>query len=144
MGRRIVIESKREGLKLEKEEKLYDNYLTKLLKLIPAEIITLYITLSTILDSSKDTTKGIEFAVFFIVLLLTPIYIYLITKDKNKKTPWKQIIVSTFSFLVWVFALGGPFIYFKWYKKLYGALLLPIYTFLIPLIFKKENNLKGG
>ncbi len=139
MGRRIVCESEYKGLKLEKEEKLYDNYLTKLLKLIPAEIVTLYITLSAILDSSKDTTKGIEFAVFFIVLLLTPIYIYLITKDKNKKIPWKQIVVSTFSFLVWVFALGGPFTYFKWYKKLYGALLLPIYTFLIPLIFKKRE-----
>ncbi len=139
MGRRIVLEEEEKGLKKEKKREIYDNYLTKLLKLIPAEIVTLYITLSAILESSKESTKNLELTVFIIVLILTPLYIYIITKEESKKPPWKQIVVSTLSFVVWVFALGGPFLYFKWYKRIYGALFLPIYTFLIPLIFRKRK-----
>ncbi len=140
MGRRIVLEVEEKGLRKGKKRELYDNYLTKLLKLIPAEIVTLYITLSAILESSKETTKTLELTVFAIVFILTPLYIYIITKEENRKPPYKQIIISTISFVVWVFALGGPFLYFKWYKRIYGALLLPIYTFLIPLVFGKRKN----
>jgi hypothetical protein len=32
-----------------------------------------------------------------------------------------------------VFALGGPFKDFGWYKPIYGALLLPVFTFFVAM-----------
>ena len=39
----------------------------------------------------------------------------------------QQHIISFLSFVVWVFALGGPFLLFSWYNPLYGEILLPVY-----------------
>jgi hypothetical protein len=46
-----------------------------------------------------------------------------------------QLAVSTFGFMVWVFALGVlPFSAFPWYNQVAAALLLPAYIVLVPLI----------
>jgi hypothetical protein len=48
-----------------------------------------------------------------------------------------QLGISTIAFVVWVFALGGPFATVSWYQPIYGALLLPIFTFFVPMILPK-------
>jgi hypothetical protein len=60
---------------------------------------------------------------------MTPLYLFFVQKVKKAK----QLILSTLSFAVWVFALGGPFTLLSWYDPLYGALLLPVFTFTISL-----------
>jgi len=46
-----------------------------------------------------------------------------------------QLVVSTVGFMVWIFALGVlPFSAFPWYNQIAGALLLPAYVVLSPLI----------
>ena len=69
--------------------------------------------------------------VFIVMLLMTPFFLHLVQKVKKKR----QLGISTVSFAVWAFALGGPFTQFPypWYHPIYGALLLPIFTFTIPM-----------
>ncbi|MFC1507303.1 hypothetical protein ACFLQ6_09580 [Thermoproteota archaeon] len=111
-----------------------DNYLTKLIKYIPSEVVALYIMLNGIVISAADIpSEVIIWIVFILCLVGTPLYLWRVTKVSDNL----QLTVSTIAFIVWVFAIGGPFINLNWYHPVYGALILPAYTFFIPIIIAK-------
>lgn len=110
-----------------------DDYKTKVIKYIPTEIVTAYVTLEGIIKASPGATNGVYWMVFILLLILTPLYMWRVTSQAGQKPAWDQIIVSFFSFIIWVMALGGPFATLSWYDPLYGALLLPIFTLIAPL-----------
>jgi hypothetical protein len=111
-----------------------DDYVTKLLKYIPVEVIALYITLEALVRSSGGTQQPelqLYWFIFAFGIVVTPLYLWRIQKVHKVS----QLSISTAAFLVWVFAMGGPhFNELGWYESIYGAMLLPIYTFLIPII----------
>jgi len=109
-----------------------DDYTTKLIKYIPSEVVALYITLYGIASAAKEDIafEIITWLIFVIGILGTVLYLWRMAKV----TDWTQIAISTAAFVVWVFALGGPFLSFSWYQPIYGALLLPVYTFFTPII----------
>ncbi|MBP7177027.1 MAG: hypothetical protein KBA53_12540 [Thermoclostridium sp.] len=113
-----------------------DDYKMKVIKYIPTEIVAAYVTLEGIINASGQAPAGAYWMVFVILLVLTPLYVWRITNQANQKPAWDQIIVSFFSFIIWVMALGGPFATLPWYQPIYPALLLPLFTLIIPL-FKK-------
>lgn len=108
-----------------------DGYFDRLFKYIPAELVAGYIfvngTVKQITDqSSAEVLHWILFTAFWI---LTPLYLWRVQKVKKIQ----QHIISLLSFIVWVFALGGPFALYGWYDPVYGALLLPFYTIIIAI-----------
>lgn len=110
-----------------------DTYSDRLMKYIPTEIIALFIALDTIIRSSTQPPATINVINWIIFgFCIAAIILFLIRKDKVKSV--LQISISVGAFVVWIFALGGPFLVLGWYETLYGALLLPVYTFLVPLI----------
>ena len=110
-----------------------DDYASKLIKYIPAEIVAAYVTIQGILEAAMRE-GWIHWAVFFVLLVLTPLYIWRVTTEPGKPVAVWQIVISTVSFLIWVFALGGPFEAAEWYDKIYGALILPIFTLAVPIM----------
>lgn len=115
-----------------------DDYKMRVIKYIPTEIVAAYVTLEGIIKATEKAPAGAYWMVFIILLVLTPIYMWRITEQSDQKPAWDQIIVSFFSFIIWVMALGGPFATLSWYQPIYPALLLPIFTLVVPLI-KKQN-----
>lgn len=109
-----------------------DDYWARLIKYIPSEVVALYITLYGISSAAREDIafEIITWLIFVIGILGTILYLWRVAKV----TDWAQIMISTAAFVVWVFALGGPFLSFSWYQPIYGALLLPVYTFFIPII----------
>jgi len=114
-----------------------DSYKERLLKLIPAEVISLYVSLDSIIRASgqptSQTTEAAWF-IFWIGLVATPLFLWRMSKvDK-----WLQLVIATGAFAVWVLALGGPFATLDWVRdhKLIAAFILPIYTFAIPLFYR--------
>ncbi len=99
-----------------------DTYADRLIKYIPAEVVTLYFTLDALLPEGREILAWI---VFLVLVVLTPIYLMRVQKVSKRM----QLVISTVAFIVWVFRLGGPFDGLSWYDPLYGALLLPLYTF---------------
>ena len=138
---RTVLTSKNIGLmkaKISKEEGEQikpDNYLTKLIKYIPSEIVALYITLLGIATTAKTEIafELITWLIFLIGIIGTLLYLWRIEKVTN----WLQLSISTIAFVIWAFALGGPFANLSWYHPVYGALILPVYTFFIPIVVGK-------
>jgi len=110
-----------------------DDYFNRLLKYIPAEIVGLYLTLANI-TNTQSVAEWISWFVFVVCLLLTPLYLWRVLKVMKST----QLIISTLSFVVWSYAIGGPFEQSGLFNNVFAAILLPIYTVLIPII-KPEN-----
>jgi len=111
-----------------------DDMLTRLVKYIPAEIITAFITIQGIISSTAEPPVAAFWILFIALLVLTPLYVWRVTTEPGKPPAVAQILVSTISFVVWVFAIGGPFVYLSWYQPVYGALILPVFTIAVPVI----------
>ncbi len=123
-----------------KELPVVDEYRDRLIKYIPAEIVTLYLFVNTVLVAAVDqiprtTLDILQWCVFGIMLILTFLY-QRFTLNIIKKA---QLLIGIISFAIWVFTLGGPFTNLSWYHPVYGTLLLPIYTFSIALYIPKNK-----
>lgn len=140
---RTVVTSKNIDLikaKLPKEEGeqvTLDDYKDTLLKYIPAEVVALYITLYGIISAAKTEIPFdlISWIIFVVGVFGTALYLWRIGKVNDML----QISISTGAFVIWVFALGGPFSNLSWYHPVYGTLLLPIYTFFIPILVGRSK-----
>lgn len=116
-----------------------DDYISKLLKYIPAEAVAVYLMLDGILRSLGDcrSVEGWFWAALGVGLVGTPLYLWRLAKVTKKV----QLFISTIAFAVWVFSLGGPFActFASWYKPFYGTIVLVIYTFLVSPFVKPEK-----
>ena len=109
-----------------------DDYFDRLVKYIPAEVVSLYLMWVGLIDSIRDGEVYL-WLLFLICLVGTFFYLQRVLKVYN----WKQLLISCVAFVVWAFALGGPFREFNWYQQQLGALALGVYTFSIPIIDPK-------
>lgn len=106
-----------------------DGYFDRLFKYIPAELVAgyIFVTGSVKQLTAPGETKLLSWLLFAVFTILTPLYLNRVQKVRKLK----QLVVSTLSFVVWAFALGGPFALTEWYNPLHGSLLLPVFTLLI-------------
>jgi hypothetical protein len=116
-----------------------DSYFTKILKYIPAEIVSGYVAINAIFKSISDVSLVFHWIVVAALTALTGLYIWRLTNEPNKPPAVSQIIISTIAFVVWVFALGGPFAEMGWYQYYYGAILLVMYTLAVPVLVGKKS-----
>lgn len=121
----VKIDRSRLG-KLLQQQPQPDPYSARLLKYIPSEVIALYISLDALLRPQPDSShKLLSWLIFGFGFVATPTYLRRI----QHVTKISQLTISTLAFVVWVLAVGGPFTQLKHYDPLYGAVLLPLYTF---------------
>ena len=114
-----------------------DDYKSRLLKYIPAEIVAAFVTIEGIIKSVTQAPVFVYWTVFFVLLVLTPFYVWRVSSEPDKPPATAQIVVAAIAFFVWVFALGGPFSSLGWYMPLYGSILLVLYTVAIPAFVGK-------
>ncbi|WP_367913190.1 hypothetical protein [Leadbetterella sp. DM7] len=119
-----------------------DPYTSKIIKLIPADIIGVYLGVFNIIKSSSENqgnNRTLQWIVFGLILLITPFYL----KKVAGVISTRQIVFSTISFVVWAFSLGGPLDgedIGGYTIQFLGALFLPIYTLVIPLFYTGNSK----
>ena len=113
-----------------------DAFTDRLLKYIPTEVVALYVTLDGLSRAAPPNVpkQALLWIVFFVLLVGT--WFYLRRVQAVKKV--EQLIISTLAFAVWVFSLGGPFAAYPWWSPFLGTMLLPLYTFVIPIFQPKR------
>src|SRR5262245_14985529 len=112
-----------------------DAYADKVMKLIPAEVVSLYVTLDAIIHGqqvSANLGTILMWTVFAAGLLGTPFHLVKIARVTKRS----QIVTSTIAYVVWVLALGGPFESVG-LPRFVGAILLVIMTFALPAFTEK-------
>jgi hypothetical protein len=85
----------------------YNDYLNKVAKLIPSEIIAGYLTMFGFAGSITNprTQPWIFWVVFAIGLILTPIYLNNVAEAQKPKR--NHLILSTLAFIVWAYVTTG-------------------------------------
>jgi len=112
-----------------------NDYKDRLVKLIPSEIITAYVTLKALINGAGEqgNRQLLTWIVFGILVVLNPLYLYYVTNVKKAG----QIVFSSFAFVLWVMVIGGTFTTVLGYSAEYlGSIMLVVYTLLIPFVYK--------
>ena len=113
-----------------------DDYLSRVSSYIPAEIVSAFVILDGFLSGTGTIPFWVNWLIFIVLLALTFVYTWRVTDKNGWPTAYAQIGISTASFFVWVFALGGPFLEMGWYQPVYGSILMILFTLIAPLIDK--------
>jgi hypothetical protein len=136
MGRRIItseFQAKGTSVKI-------DTYFDRVIKYIPADIVGAWIAVTGLVSSAGNVPKGTILWVAFVCgIALTCLWTLRQTSEPKKRAAITQTIISTVAFMVWVFALGGPFATLAFYSPLYGSLLLILYTLVVALVIPREG-----
>jgi hypothetical protein len=138
MGRRIETGPKTPMLDGTAEPQ--EDYLGRLVKYVPTEIIGLYLAASGPVPKSDGGQPVILWLIFAACIILTPVYLWFATNDKEKGPLVLQIVLATIAFPVWVFAVGGPFMSLPWYQGYIASILLVFVTFIFGLIKPKPGS----
>jgi hypothetical protein len=126
-----------------------DNAINRLLKYIPAEIISGYMVFAGIVDAaSKESAlrRPAAWGIFFLGLALTPIYLWKVGRPTGVR--WWQLPISTVSFALWAYALGGPFklgepfMQQYAYEGWFAALAAGAFSWGVALVWKPEDSPK--
>ncbi len=128
-----------------------DGILEKTIKLIPTEIVAIYIlVVGFIPETVEDNVRIITLSVIAgVCVILTPLYLRfgMKIKFKDESDPEKvnmdtvkQMLVSILSFAVWVFALGGPFYAIAFIKAntWIGSIVLAFWSLISGLIIRPK------
>jgi hypothetical protein len=102
-----------------------DRWYERLLKYIPVETIGLYLAVEGIIRSANLT--AMELRVYLgLTLIVTLVFTWLYLRQIARVVVVSQIVISCFALVVWVFALGGVFATFSFYKPWQGTAALVI------------------
>ena len=130
--------------KAQELEKKVDDYVSQLVKFIPAEVVTFYtaIFVSASSVAAEIPYQNVTWLMFGMGLIATLVF-SLSNNKKELKTEEVDVsgqitkaILSTIAFVIWAFTLGAPFKdALSWYHPFYGTLLMTFYTLIAPKIY---------
>jgi hypothetical protein len=105
-----------------------DPYQDRLLKLIPAEVVSVYLVVNEMLAKKALWMSWVAFGLLFIANIAY--------KRKAGVTDLLQLALTAIAFVLWVMVIGGPFSQLSTKYHEFASILVPIYTLFIPLVYK--------
>ncbi len=116
-----------------------DTYFDRVIKYIPADIVGAWIAIMGLINSTVNVPSIILWVVFGCMVVLSALWTWRLTTEPKMSPAITQTLIATGAFIVWVFALGGPFATLAFYRPLYGSLLLILYTLVVALVIPREG-----
>jgi hypothetical protein len=109
-----------------------DEYLQRLIKLIPSEILALYVTFKEIAASWLGIWATICLALVLFARIMG-------TYRKDKGVQWVAVVVASVSFVLWVYATGGNFLGLE-PPAIPGliSIAVGVWTFIVPFFYKGD------
>ena len=120
-------------------------YLARVLKLIPAEVVALYQGVRGVMETAaaggdadaKVWLTWLPWAAFILVIFVRAWG----TRDGTgswRTVQWGAVAIAAVSFVVWTISLGHPIAYLEFHKPWVGSVLLMVWPFLIPYFYKGD------
>ncbi len=112
-----------------------DEYLDRLLKLIPGETVAAYLFVVGVIQTAlkaQPSALGLWLWIVFAVIGVGNFFYW----KRAKVTDPAQYVLLTLAYAVWVFTIGGPFATTGWYQPFMGSVILGMFTFLAPQFYK--------
>ena len=112
-----------------------NSFLQVLLKLIPSEVIAVFIFVQGVLP--RNLTPHL--VVTILLVAITPLYLSRAMGVHSRI----QLVVSTISLMVWIYAMGvGPlrFLRAPFYEPWHGAVALAVWTLVPPMLLARQQG----
>jgi hypothetical protein len=120
------------------------SYMERLIKLIPGEVVGLYLVGAGVIPSGNRIALALWSVVGLVLVVVVRAYA---TADPphHQGPQWVAVAVSTVSFVIWVYTMGGPFVgdgtaaggpnlWISWV----GSLSVLVWTFIVPFFYKGD------
>ena len=134
----LRIRKAKKGLRFESSnDNTVDDYTSRLAKLLPADVIALYIFGESIIPENLIMVQlGLACICVIIVMLIR----YNKTKEIGEDNPqWWNIIIAAISFMIWIYVTGDVFERLNLQTKWVGSLILAIWVVILPHIYKGDE-----
>ncbi len=105
-----------------------DTWEDRLMKFIPLEAVGLYVGIDAALRSAKLSSVMEQRVWFGLALAVTLLFTWVYLRFRGNVSRRSQLGASLVAVLVWVFAIGGVFATFSFYRPWQGTVLLIICT----------------
>jgi hypothetical protein len=120
-------------------------YLARVLRLIPAEVVTLYQGVRGVMETAvaggdPDAKAWLTWLPWVGLLLVIFVRAW---GTRDHTGSWRTVqkgavLIAAISFIVWVISLGHPIAYLGINKPWLGSVLLMVWPFLIPYFYKGD------
>ena len=110
------------------------SYFERLMKMIPIEVVTLYLAGMTMIPE-KQTVVQIIWAVVGLVGVFLARFFGTRESERNKPVDWVVLVLSCIAYLIWVYSLGGPFKSLGIFLPYVAGLLVMTWTFVAPFFY---------
>lgn len=113
----------------------FQGYLDRLMKLIPGEVIGLYLVGSGFIPAKQSLVLLIWSVICLGGVIAIKAYG---TGDRANHIPpdWVHVTISSVAFLIWVYSIGGPFAAYGVATPYIASLLVLAWTFFVPIFYK--------
>ncbi len=111
----------------------FKDYLERLMKLIPTEVIGLYLVVIGVIPSRYGMLAWGGFCLIAVIIIRI-----WGTADAPAHEPpdWRHVLISVVAYVVWIYSTGsGPFDAFKLYVPWVGTVLVTVVTFIAPYVY---------
>jgi hypothetical protein len=111
------------------------SYAERLIKLIPAEVVAIYLFgVGTIPSDNFIAILGWSATCLALVVIARAFA----TRDAAQHLPpqWAAVSISCVSFLIWIFTMPGPLQGFGVLPSFVGSLVIAVWTFVVPYFYK--------
>jgi len=110
-----------------------DSYRERLLKVIPSEVLGVYMAANGAVVSMSPSPVWLQWVIFGLALAATPLWLIFFQSVRSVI----QNILAGIGFVIWVMALGGPFLTIPGYQPGIGSVFLMVFSGLVaPLVGK--------
>jgi len=107
-----------------------DSWLTRLVKLVPAEIVAVYL-------AGRPFAEARFAGAWPVACLVLTILVRAWGTSDRRGPQWLSVAISAVSFVVWVYATGGHFLTLQVDANL-AALAVLVWTTLVPVFWRGE------
>ena len=116
-----------------------DTFGERVVKYIPAEVLAAWVAASGIIPSVASQRQQVTFWVTFALgVIFTAGWTWRQTRLPDRKPAVIQIVISTIAFVIWAYAMGGPFALSGVYDPAIGSLLLIFYTLAVGFVVPQD------
>lgn len=121
-----------EGAQLNSTTQTADDYLTKVLKYVPPEVVGLYLFVDNLIRTNVPDKSASTWQLFLLIamLFIAGTYVWRVLKIVRPA----QIVISVVGLAVYAFALGGWFATMTWYNSWYSSIALGVFALLVKFV----------
>jgi hypothetical protein len=110
-----------------------DPWLARLVKLVPAEIVAVYL-------AGRPLAEAHYAGLWPVACLVLTILVRAVGTSDRRGPQWISVLVSAVSFVLWVYATGGHFLTYAVDANL-AALAVLVWTTLVPILWRGDPAL---